>query len=562
MKTTDKLFAGLILLLFFIVVTLAITTKSITNDELAHIAAGYSYWKTFDYRMNVEHPPLMKLMAGTPLLFLNPELPKTTAWKQGAEWIFGQQFFFEANPNADQLVFWARMPMVFVAMLLGFYIFKWASELYGRMAGYTALILYTFNPLVLGHAGLVTTDIGVAAFIFITLYYLWKFCQNPTHKHLFVTGIMLGLALSAKFTGIYLLPVVVILMATWQVCKTGLRQFLRPKAIQKMLLNLLIIFGVAIIILVLTYGIFEFPKYFSGFRQVSLHSSLFGHKSYLFGSYSETGFRYYFFIAFLFKEPIPLLIMLLAAVFMQRWLLHNSRNELFLLIPALIYLAAFVMNNINIGIRHILPVYPILFVFASKITTWKFRYKYIPIVLLLGGYITSSFLIFPHYLAYFNELGGGPEKGYNILIDSNIDWGQDLKGLKQWMGQNGVSSIKMAYFGHDSRSYRNISYEELPCGPSKGLMAISVNRLVGFDEKEHQCFKWLRDSTVNPITIIGYSIYVYNITEEQYQHGLNLACGSECQKFCSEKGLLFGESRYTIDKCLCNCASSNQAFQG
>ncbi len=562
MKTADKIITGLILLFFFAVSTISITTKSITNDELAHIPAGYSYWKTFDYRMNVEHPPLMKLLAGIPLLFLNPNLPEGAAWKQSAEWVFGQQFLFEANTNADQIVFWARIPMILVAALLGFYIFKWALELYGRAAGYTALVLYAFNPLVLGHAGLVTTDIGVAAFMFITVYYLWRFCLNPTNKYLFITGIALGLALSAKFTGVYMLPIIAMLMIAWQLRNTGIRKFLTAKSSRKMLLNFFLIAGIAVGVLVLTYGIFEFPKYFSGFRHVSLHSSLFGHKSYLFGNYSETGFRYYFFAAFLFKEPIPLLIMFVAAIFMQRWLMRNSCNELFLLIPIFVYLAAFVMNNINIGIRHILPIYPFLFVFTGKITTWKFRYKYLLLIALLGWYGITSLLIFPHYLAYFNELGGGPAKGYNILIDSNIDWGQDLKGLKQWMGQKGISEIKMAYFGHDSRSYRGINYKELSCGPAKGLMAISVNRLVGFDEKEHQCLKWLRDSeTIKPIDTIGYSIYIYNVTDEQHLESLDSICGAECNELCSKKGLQFDKSSYNTGRCLCNCASNNGILQ-
>lgn len=551
---TDKLAVGFLLFFFFIICTASMSYKSVTNDELAHIPAGYSYWKTFDFRMNTEHPPLMKLLAGIPLLVLNPALPKDIAWKQSAEWSWGHEFLFEANNNADQIVFWARIPMILVAMLLGFYIFRWASELYNKKAGYLALVLFSFSPLVIAHSRLVTTDVGVGAFMFISLYYFWRFCQAPSIKMIVFTGLAAGLAFSAKFTGIYLIPMLGILAVVHQAGKTaGIRDLVYSKSSRRMVLNLVIIFAIGLGVLVLSYGVFEFPKYFTGFKQVTAHSII-GHKSFLLGEYSSEGFWSYFPLAFIFKTPLPMLVLLMASIILYKWTKHKNYNEAFLFIPFVLYLASFMVNELSIGIRHILSAYPLMFVFVGKLSTLKFRYKNILGIILLGWYIGIALLIFPHYLPYFNEFAGG--KGYDILIDSNIDWGQDLKGLKFWMDKRNISEIKMAYFGLDDRAYRNIKYKELKCGPESGLMAVSVNRLVGFDSKEHQCLSWLRESsTIKPIDNIGYSIYIYNVSGEQEKESIELICSAGCKENCFARKLLFEKSEYINEKCLCGCSA-------
>ncbi len=555
MKHIDKVVVGLLLLLFFVVSIGVINYKSITNDELAHIPAGYSYWKTFSFRMNTEHPPLMKLIAGFPLLFLNPKLPlESEYWKKSSEWNFGQVFMFQTGNNADLIVLIARIPMILVAVLFGFYIFRWASELYNTKAGYITLILYLFNPLVLGHAGLVTTDVGVAAFIFISLYYFWKFCKESSTTNLVLTGIFTGLAFSAKFTGIYLVPMLGLLATAnyWHTSKSLKELF--SSGFLKVLLSLALILMIGVGILILSYGVFEFPKYFAGFRHVLVHSGT-GHKAYLLETYSDKGFWYYFQVAFLFKEPVPLLILLAGTVILYRWLKKSNNQELFLLIPIVLYLFAFMVNKVNIGLRHILPVYPFLFVFIGKLSTWKFRYRYFFIIPLIGWYVLIAVMIFPHYLSYFNEFAGGSENGWKVLIDSNIDWGQDLKGLKAWMDENNISKIKMAYFGHDDRNYRKINYEMLKCKPTEGIFAVSVNRLVGFDEEEHKCLAWLRDSGLKPIVDIGHSIYIYNVTKEQAEEKINSICREECGVMCSKRNLSFERAMVAENKCICECSA-------
>ena len=135
----------------------------------------------------------------------------------------------------------------------------------------------------------------------------------------------------------------------------------------------------------------------------------------------------------------------------------------------------------------------------------------------------ASSLIHPHYLAYFNELVGGPGRGYRYMVDSNLDWGQDLKGLKKYMDRNGISKIRLSYFGSDSPSRYGIAYDWLPSfvlpipdnqAPdlsTKGWIAISATNLQGVYLKNRDLFATFRSR--EPVAVIGYSIFVYKIDD-------------------------------------------------
>jgi len=144
----------------------------------------------------------------------------------------------------------------------------------------------------------------------------------------------------------------------------------------------------------------------------------------------------------------------------------------------------------------------------------------------------------------------GQENGYKYVVDSNVDWGQDLKGLKMYMVENNIKKMKMAYFGKDSRTYRRMLYEKLSCRPQPGLMAVSVNHLISQNEEQHKCLYWLRAS--EPIATIGYSIFIYNITEEQANGFLVDYCTDFCKKECNELNRIFVSSGFN-ETCTCSC---------
>ena len=124
-------------------------------------------------------------------------------------------------------------------------------------------------------------------------------------------------------------------------------------------------------------------------------------------------------------------------------------------------------------------------------------------------YISASVFIWPSPIAYFNEIVGGPDNGYNYLVDSNLDWGQDLKGLKTYMEENEIEKIKLSYFGRDLPERYKIEYENLDCNYTKGIMAVSASHIQGIGLENKECYSWLKN--YEPIEKIGYSIFIYNI---------------------------------------------------
>jgi hypothetical protein len=219
-----------VILLFMATVSfLNAWNDSATFDEKAHIPSGYSYMKLHDMRLNPEHPPLIKDLSGLPLLFVPGIKFDTTEsfWAQElnetAQWNAGNQLLWNSGNNADQIIFWSRVPIVILSLILGLFIFKWVKELTGRnnLAGLFALTLYAFNPNILGHNHFVTTDIGIAAFSVFSFYYFLRFIKDPTWKNTTIGGIFLGLVLLAKFSAVLLFPIYALVIVAYP--------FLKPK---------------------------------------------------------------------------------------------------------------------------------------------------------------------------------------------------------------------------------------------------------------------------------------------------------------------------------------------
>ncbi len=554
--TTKSVYAALLLFsIFFVVISLsAVSQKGLTNDEIVHITAGYSYWKTFDFRLNTEHPPLIKLIASVPLLVLSPFFDMAnSAWKNNKEWELASNFFFVQNQNADQILWWSRIPMVFVALLGLLYIFWWSQELYGNKAAVFAAFLFAVSPSMLAHAPLVTTDIGLMVFVLMTCYYVRRFCEHKYKQWLYAAGISAGLALASKFSSLYLIPTLIGLAAAYEYSVRENKKFWTLVSFWKLCVWIGVILAIGLVVVVLVYGVGGSPMFITGLFRVLLHGEL-GHRAFLLGEHSENGWWWYFIIAFLVKEPIALLILLsigVYSVYVQRNRLQLV-DELFLLIPAIIFILAFSVGKIDIGIRHIFPAYPFLMIWVSKVVNlnWNTILKKGFFSILILWYVYAAFASYPNYLAYFNEFVG-PENGYNVLMDSNLDWGQDLKSLSKYLHEQGNPIVKLAYFGTDNKDYRNITHEELKCGPQTGLLAISVNMLNGFTDLDAGCSRWLKSH--DPIAKIGYSIFVYNITDSDIVNDREIYCKDKCRDNCKQKNLIFAKSSFN-KTCRCRCA--------
>ncbi len=221
-RLTSVIAACLLIFMFFLAV-FSMKDDSATMDEVAHLPAGYSYLTQKDMRLNPEHPPLIKDLAALPLLFIKGiNFPsEIAAWKDdvNGQWGFGYHFLYGAGNPADKMIFWGRIPMVLILILLGFYIFKWAKELFGNKAAVLSLFLFSFSPTFLAHGRLVTTDVGAAAGVLIATYYFIKALKNPSKKSIIFAGIAFGLAELCKFSVILLIPFFAFLSLTWWLVK-------------------------------------------------------------------------------------------------------------------------------------------------------------------------------------------------------------------------------------------------------------------------------------------------------------------------------------------------------
>ena len=224
-KKATNIIAACLLIFMFAVAVFSIKDDSLTMDEVAHLPAGYSYLTQQDMRLNPEHPPLIKDLAALPLLFIKDiNFPSgIKAWQEdvNGQWDFGRYFLYQAGNPAEKMIFWSRIPMILILILLGFYVFKWARELFGNCAALLALFFFSFSPTLIAHGRLVTTDVGAAAGIFIATYYFIKALKFPTKKNIILAGVFFGLAELLKFSAILLLPFYIFLGLIWWLVKLG-----------------------------------------------------------------------------------------------------------------------------------------------------------------------------------------------------------------------------------------------------------------------------------------------------------------------------------------------------
>jgi len=270
-----------------------------------------------------------------------------------------------------------------------------------------------------------------------------------------------------------------------------------------------------------------------GLQHVRLHEAV-GHPSFFLGEYSRKGWWTYFLVAFLIKTPVATLCLVLASFLCRRAGRGLTRRDVtFLVVPAALFFLAATVGHIHIGLRHVLPAYPLLFVAASRLATIRLgRPLTMPLLLAVALALTgiSSLRVAPHQLAYFNEMVGGPGEGYRYLSASNLDWGQDLKGVKAYMDREGVPILYLAYFGGAPPAAYGIRYQHVPAwgssaqfpfelvpeGASREILAISVFALQGVAFRDKDRYAWLQRTT--PAAKIGYSIFVYDLTGNADAH--------------------------------------------
>ncbi|MEK7555252.1 MAG: glycosyltransferase family 39 protein [Patescibacteria group bacterium] len=604
--------------------------ESATMDELAHIPSGYGYARYLDYRLNPEHPPLVKALSALPLLFQNLNFPTDkSSWRTdvNGQWVAGAQFLYESGNDADKIVGWARLGPMLLTLLLVIFIYIWARELIGRWWALLPTFLFSFSPAVLAHGHYVTTDIGAALGIFLAIYYFVKFLFSPSRKHLIWAGLAFGIAQLIKFSAVLLIPFFIFLIIIFLIWKINLEW-------RKILLHFLKCAGQLISIFIIGYALvyavyflftFNYPvekqvsdtktiltsfadgpapsnkicdlnhnklrcladiniimsenrltrplaEYMLGVLMVMQRSSG-GNTAYFLGEVSASGWWYYFPMVFILKEPIPSMILIGLAFLLGLWsIIKNLKPKTYKLKTfsdyigthfaefsmisfVIFYWLYSIKSPLNIGIRHILPTMPFIYILtASALKKWTIRkminderlwkriaktifnliktsFKGVVIAVLIIWYLTEVLFATPHYLSYFNQFGGGVESGYKYVVDSNYDWGQDLKRLKIFVEKNLSNNDKIAidYFGGGNSKYylgeNKVEYWQSSKGNPKeegiNWIAISINNLQGAIGKLHQGqlrnpedeYRWLKalKDPYKPDAKAGTSIFIYHL---------------------------------------------------
>ena len=496
--------AAALLAAFVLQSVLALPQLTPSFDEHSHLPAGYTYWKTRDLRLNPQHPPLVKLLAAAPLLALQPRVDWTDpSWAAANEWRFGHVFFYEWGNDLDRMLLWARLPIVGLALLLGLCVFRWSSERFGLKGGLLSLLLYAFCPTVIAHSRFVTMDVALAAFLTFALYHLWRYTQGGRRSDLVLCAVSLGLALATKFSAPVIVPVVIAFVV------------LKAKRVGPPALVL----AVAALVLWAAYLFGDPMQYVNGLRRVNQDHPA-EHRYFLLGQYRAGGFWYYFAAAFLMKTPIPTLVALAAAaIHAWRTRATTGRDDLVLLVPAAVFFAATSIWAHNLGVRYLLPAYPLLFIFAGRLAEPLAAHRAGRVVggVLAMWLVARGVTTHPDQLAYFNEATGGPALGYRRLDDSNVDWIQDLKRLKAFLDAKGIGPVNVCMHMRGNPPHYGIQAEpvepqQLVGDPAPGHYAISahcLSRIREYNADAGRELDWMERFPL--VGRVGWSFYVFQI---------------------------------------------------
>ena len=558
-SSTTLWVAAVLLWLLFAQTTIEARLTSLTTDEPLHIISGYSYLKTGDPRLVEEHPLLTKSIAAMPLLLL-PDLGdprQARGWTESALVTVTRAMLLN-YPAIDRVAFAARVPIMWLGVLLAALVYRWAADWHrrGPVAGLIALALCMLDPNIVAHAQLATTDMGMTLFVLATFYALWRWTRRRSFKRLALTGILLGMALASKMSALIALPVIVLIVLiafarphrdSW---RGAFQQFGRAVAV------LVAMVSIAAVIVWAVYGfevcrLPDLPLPLPACSHLIPLARLFEHQragasAFLLGQNSQMGWWYYFPVAFALKTPLPTLILLISAaisivVMAIRLRQKQALDELarrigqvaLLLAFPVVYFASALFSTVDIGYRHLLPILPFLFVFiGAQVAGRKPQVKsparpvaWRPLLLsaLFVWYAISATINFPHPLEYFNELAGGPANGYKYLVDSNLDWGQSFKELKQYLDARGVKHIHLSAMMFLEPTVYGLDYDPLPparkapaqfpsrFNPQPGVYVISAASLQGVATPDINTFAFFRAMT--PTARIGNALFVYGVPQ-------------------------------------------------
>ena len=555
-------------------------------DEVGHMAAGLNHWHTGNFDLYRVNPPLGRLVATLPLAVAGirePDEKVDSRPPRRPEFFLGKEFVSVHGPRAFWYFTVARWACLPFTLLGGYVCYRWARELYGPRSGLLAAVLWSFCPLVLANAQMITPDTAGAALGTLACYLFWRWLRQPNRPRAYWAGLGLGLALLCKTSWIFL-------FLLWPLSWAGLRLSQRPTPSRREWLAQGGQIGLSLFLCVTVVNmgyLFEgcfvrlgdypfvskaltvasdtgpprnrFAGTWLGSVPVPLPANFVsgidvqkadferGLWSYLRGQWRQGGWWYYYLYGLSVKWPLGnwlLLVLAIVSCVLGRTRLGNWRDELFLVLPGIaLFVLVSSQTGFNHHLRYILPSLPFAFIWMSRVaevSVSRSRLWIAVTAMAVFWSVGSSLKVYPHSLSYFNELAGGPENGSAHLVDSNLDWGQDLLYLKHWLDEHPESRpLGLAYFGYIDPRVAGIEFvlppsgpteatdlslvEEGSLGPRPGWFAVSATLLRGYsysvangkggsETAERGTYTYFLH--FRPVATAGYSIFIYHLDRE------------------------------------------------
>jgi hypothetical protein len=449
-------------------------------------------------------------------------------WPAAESQIFGKLFVFGSGNDGERMMFLGRLPMIGLTLMAGALACVWGWKTGGQMSGVLALAMWSLNIIALAYGNLILTDVGALLMMPAAIWAFSEYLQAPSKGRAVIWGVTTAGALLMKFSSVLLGPIFVGLGAVYFWRYESQRDWRKWRTVGYAFLA-----GYGLVLLAYLPNwelpppisnqeaqLLQVPGWFQHLRSVLIPGQFFkgigiavshasgGHPAYLAGEWRETGWWYYFPVAFLLKTPLPLIGLTgigLTLGIRQRKTITFAQAVPW--IAAAIYLLFAVMSSINIGVRHLLPMYVLLAVGVAQQLAQANRRLQLTTWVLTGWLAIEAIVAYPHYIPYFNQLTGGTANGYRYLLDSNYDWGQDAKRLKQFVTDCGIEHIYLDYFGTQTE----IEHLQIPNTRVNAEQAKQVKQgwlVVSASQLMRPEWTWLRESR-QPTTRIGYTLFAY-----------------------------------------------------
>jgi 4-amino-4-deoxy-L-arabinose transferase-like glycosyltransferase len=519
--------AGLLVTAFILVAGSAMLRTSTTFDEIVFPAVGVRALHTGDFAMVNDHPRLPQVVLGLPLYLAGVKLPPEEGWRWGwyTRYQYSEYLYWAAGNSGDTVTLLSRLVGLAFGALTVLATFLLARRHMPPGAALFAAALVALMPDVLAHSGVAYNDVPLAFGILVCVYALDAMVRNPTAKHGAVAGLAVAFTICMKYSGLIVLPMLAVLVAI-EAMTTRRRDAAWRQALWRATAGFA---GVVYAAMVVLYaGDARLSEYIAGLGELSQSTLTGGRTAFLLGERRAGGWWYFFPVAFALKTPLGFHLLAITAVVAgvaasrdgawRRWASHGARAPA---VGALLLLAAVMTARMNIGMRHALPLLPLVCILVAQgvagfVAQWgtKARAWAGACAVAMGA---STMIHYPWFLSYLSEYAWG-RPVHETLVDSNTDWGQGLVALRSYMRANGIDRVALAYFGTALPQGYGIAYapmpsffalsDDVPPGPPPRFLVVSATLLAGSYLRNDPYAAWRR---VEPVAVVGGSLYVFDL---------------------------------------------------